>query len=349
MIDPKQIKETLTKHGISQIVVSNPINVYYLCGLQSTNALLLLKDNEIHLYTDPRYEVEAAVLPGVRVHIGRDLMGLLSDSMSDSVKLHVDEKLLFQQATQLMERKPTVQIETVSNVIEVLRSIKSSDELQHIKKACEITSEVWNRLTQEVFIGRTEIDIARRIQSLILELGGDGLAFDSIVAAGLNSASPHHSPSTYVIQRGDLIKCDFGAKSAGYHADMTRMAIAGKPTAWQQEIYDVVNSAQAAGVEAVQAGVSSQGIDRAARDVITKAGFGDSFTHPAGHGIGLEIHEIPIHGSRDVTLCPSMTLTVEPGIYLRGKGGVRLEDTLVVLEQGSQNLTTASKALAEVE
>lgn len=349
MVDLHHLLEHCAKHGVSQFVVSNPINIFYLSGLQSTNALLLIRGDGMHLYTDPRYEVEAASLSGIDIHIGRDLIGMLSSSISDSEMLHVDESLRFVQATKIKELKPNISLGIVFNVIEELRTVKSSEELQMIQKACEITSEVWKLLIKEQFIGRTELHIARRIHKLILDLGGDGLAFDSIVAAGENSASPHHTPCEYVIQSGDFIKCDFGAKFAGYHADMTRMAIAGKPRNWQREIFDVVKSAHEAGVSAIQAGVSSKNIDVAARSCITDASFGDAFTHPTGHGIGLEIHEIPIHGSRDVTLCQSMTLTVEPGIYLRGSGGVRLEDTLVVLEQGSQYLTTASKVLAEVE
>ena len=349
MVNPARLQQLFAKHHLSQFLVTNPVNIFYLSGLQSTNALMLLKGDEMHIFTDPRYEVEAALLSGVNVHIGRDLISLVSSLIADSETLHVDESLRFMHATKIQELKPGTTLETKANIIEELRAIKSSEELLRIQHACEITSEVWRLLINEQFIGRTEIHIARRIQSLILELGGDGIAFESIVAAGVNSASPHHTPSEYVIQRGDFITCDFGAKIAGYHSDMTRIAIAGKPFAWQQEIYDVVKKAQEAGVLAIQQGVSSETIDAAARSVISEATYGDAFTHPTGHGIGLEIHEIPIHGSRDVTLCPSMTLTVEPGVYLHGKGGVRLEDTLVVLEQGSQNLTMASKALAEVE
>lgn len=344
-----RIQDLLVKHELSQFLVTNLVNVFYLTGLQSTNACALLLEDEIHLYTDPRYEVEASVLEDVTVHIGRDLIGMVCQTISERDLLFVDESLSYAQSLKIKDAMPHVRILTKPKLIEELRVLKSPQELEFIRLACDITSQTWQHLVSEKLIGRSEKDVARRIQSLILTLGGDGLAFDSIVAAGAHSASPHHTPSDYVIQAGDFIKCDFGAKFAGYHSDMTRMAIAGKPAAWQREIYDVVLRAQEAGVAAVQVNSSSQGIDRAARDVITSAGFGDAFTHPTGHGIGLEIHEIPIHGSQDITLCPSMTLTVEPGIYLQGQGGVRLEDTLVVLQQGTQNLTTASKALVEVE
>lgn len=349
MIELLRLQQQLAKHQVSHFLVSNLHNVQYLSGLQSTNALVLLAPEHIYLYTDPRYVSEITSTSEMSVRIGRDLLSLMSNEVGDIDVLYVDETLSYMQFQKLATLLPDVRIETRPKLIEELRVIKTSFEIQQIEAACEITSEVWRRLITEPFIGQTEKSLARRIHSLVLELGGDGLAFDSIVAAGVNSASPHHTPTEYVIRRGDFIKCDFGAMKSGYHSDMTRMAIAGVAAVWQQEIFEIVTSAQSAGVAAIHAGVSSRVIDDAARSVIESAGYRDAFTHPTGHGIGLEIHEIPIHGSQDITLCPSMTLTVEPGIYLEGKGGVRLEDTLVVLEAGTKNLTMASKALAEVE
>lgn len=349
MIELLRIQQHLAKHQVSHFLVSNLHNVQYLIGLQSTNALLLLTPEQIYLYTDPRYASEVTSTSEMTVRIGRDLLSLMSNDVTNIDELYVDEALSYLQFEKLTSLLPKVRIEMKPKLIEELRIIKTSFEIQQIEAACEITSEVWRRLITEPFIGQTEKFLARRIHSLVLELDADGLAFDSIVAAGVNSASPHHTPTDYIIRQGDFIKCDFGAKKSGYHSDMTRMAIAGVAAAWQQEVFEIVTSAQAAGVVAIQTGVSSRVIDDAARSIIESAGYGDSFTHPTGHGIGLEIHEIPIHGSQDITLCPSMTLTVEPGIYLEGKGGVRLEDTLVVLEAGTKNLTMASKALAEVE
>lgn len=342
-------RKHLEELQIDYFLVTNLVNIQYMTGLQSTNALLLISPEAMYVFTDPRYEIESQQISGYNFEIGRDLLGMAMNHLIPGRKLYADESLSYLQFKILNEKLPGVQVETRSKLIETVRLVKSEQELQYISKACSITSNVWEAIIKEPFIGKSEIQIARRIQSLILDFGGDGLAFESIVAAGANSASPHHTPTDYVIQAGDFIKCDFGAKFRNYHSDMTRMAVAGRVNSWQQEIFDIVSEAQSAAVAAIQPGITSDAIDSAAISIIQKAGYADAFTHPTGHGIGLEIHEIPIHGSQDTTLCPAMTLTVEPGIYLEGKGGVRLEDTLVVLEEGSQNLTTASKALAQVE
>lgn len=344
-----KVRHHLDELRIDYFLVSNLVNIQYLTGLQSTNALLLVSPEKMYVFTDPRYEHESQQISGFNIEIGRDLLGMAINHLKADGKLCVDETLSYLQFKRINEKLPELLVETQSKLIETLRLVKSESELKCITQACAITSNVWEALVKEPFIGKSEIQIARRIQSLILDFGGDGLAFESIVAAGANSASPHHTPADYVIQSGDLIKCDFGAKFRNYHSDMTRMAVAGVANLWQQDIFDIVLEAQSAAVAALRPGIASSDIDSAARSVIREAGYADAFTHPTGHGIGLEIHEIPIHGSQDATLCPAMTLTVEPGIYLEGRGGVRLEDTLVVLEEGSQNLTMASKALAQVE
>ena len=349
MRDFLEVRHHLDTLEIDYFLVVNPVNVMYLSGLKSTNAILLITPTGIHVCTDPRYEVAAKSLNNVEVHVGRDLIALAYDQLHKTTSLAVDEHFSFAQFKRLQALDQSLTVRIEANVVEHLRLVKTESELLHIEIACTATSEIWSCLLSDPFIGKSEKQIARRIHALALELNADDLAFPSIVAAGVNSASPHHVPTDYVIQKGDFIKCDFGAMIDGFHSDMTRMAIAGAASEWQKEIFEVVTKAQAEGVAQIRAGISSKEIDEVARKVIADAGFLDYFTHPAGHGIGLEIHEIPIHGSRDITLAQSMTLTVEPGIYLPGKGGVRLEDTLVVLNQGSRNLTQVSKSLAVVE
>jgi Xaa-Pro dipeptidase len=349
MRDFLEVRHHLDTLEIDYFLVVNPVNVLYLSGLKSTNAILLITPTAMHVCTDPRYEVAAKSLDNVEVHIGRDLIALAYDQLHKTTSLAVDEHFSFAQFKRLQALDQSLIIRSEANVVEHLRLVKTESELRQIEIACTATSEIWSRLLSDPFIGKSEKQIARRIHALALELNADDLAFPSIVAAGVNSASPHHVPTDYVIQKGDFIKCDFGAMIDGFHSDMTRMAIAGAASEWQKEIFEVVTKAQAEGAAQIRAGISSKEIDEVARNVIAEAGFLDYFTHPTGHGIGLEIHEIPIHGSRDITLAQSMTLTVEPGIYLPGKGGVRLEDTLVVLNQGSRNLTQVSKSLAVVE
>ena len=181
----------------------------------------------------------------------------------------------------------------------------------------------------------------------MVELGAESLAFPTIVATGPNSAIPHHRPSDREIQRGDLLKIDFGALYQGYHADCTRTFLVGQePADWQREIFDVVRQAQRAGRHALVPGVEGTDVDAAARSVVVEAGFGEQFPHGLGHGVGLEIHEAPLMGYGSTGRIESGTaLTVEPGIYLPGRGGVRIEDTLVVSEGGPELLTTTPKDL----
>jgi Xaa-Pro aminopeptidase len=179
--------------------------------------------------------------------------------------------------------------------------------------------------------GRTEREVSRQLEALMLDHGADAVAFETIVAAGAHSAIPHHRPTNAVLAAGDFVKIDFGALVAGYHSDMTRMFVLGKPADWQLEIYQLVAEAQRAGREALKPGAGLRDVDAAARRLIDDAGYGDQFGHGLGHGVGLQIHEAPGIGATSAgTLLAGSAVTVEPGVYLPGRGGVRIEDTLVV-------------------
>jgi Xaa-Pro aminopeptidase len=195
--------------------------------------------------------------------------------------------------------------------------------------------------------GRTERAVARELESLMVDHGADGRAFETIVAAGANSAVPHHRPTEATLGRGDFVKIDFGALLGGYHSDMTRTFVLGQPADWQREIYDVVAIAQQAGRKALAVGAELCAVDDAARQVIVDAGYGEHFGHGLGHGVGLQIHEAPgINAAAAGTLRAGSVVTVEPGVYLPDRGGVRIEDTLVVGERGPELLTRFPKDLA---
>ncbi len=197
--------------------------------------------------------------------------------------------------------------------------------------------------------GRTERDVARDLEGRMLDHGAAAVAFESIVAFGANSAIPHHRPTDAELRSGDLIKLDFGALVEGYHSDMTRTLVLGEPADWQREIYDLVALSQAAGRAALAPGTDVRDVDAAARKVIEDAGYGDQFLHGLGHGVGLEIHEAPaLSKTGDGRLSPGMAVTVEPGVYLAGCGGVRIEDTLVVRAAAPELLTLTTKELVVV-
>jgi Xaa-Pro aminopeptidase len=233
--------------------------------------------------------------------------------------------------------------------VEALREVKDAGEVALLRLACEAADAALAALIDRGGLrpGRTEKAVARELEALMLEHGADGPSFETIVAAGENSAVPHHRPTDAVLDQGDFVKIDFGALVAGYHSDMTRTFVLGAAADWQREIYAAVAAAQQAGVDALESGAQLGEVDRAARHVIAEAGYGDFFGHGLGHGVGLQIHEAPgINSAAAGTLRAGSAVTVEPGIYLAERGGVRIEDTLVVGARGPEQLTRFPKNLA---
>ncbi len=216
-----------------------------------------------------------------------------------------------------------------------------------LREACAFSDRALTELLDTICPGRTEREIARELENRMREHGATGIAFETIVATGPNSAVPHHRPTQRPVASGDLLKIDFGAQFNGYHADCTRtMVVGAEPADWQREIHAVVREAQRAGRHALAPGADARLVDTAAREVVIAAGFGDQFPHGLGHGVGLEIHEAPMLGyGSDARLADRTPVTVEPGIYLPGRGGVRIEDTLVVRDGGPELLTTTPKDL----
>ena len=235
-----------------------------------------------------------------------------------------------------------------NRMVEGLRAVKDADEVTALRRACAVADAAFADVLPTIRPGVTERTIAADLEGRMRRHGSEGPSFDTIVAAGPNAAVPHHRPTDRPVGLGDLITIDFGAVVDGYHSDMTRTVVLGEPQAWQREVYDVVAAAQQAGVDAVADGVAAATVDQAARGVIEAAGMGERFIHGLGHGVGLEIHEAPAVGSGSAgELRMDMVLTVEPGVYLPGRGGVRIEDTLVVLGHGrpAERLTLSPREL----
>jgi Xaa-Pro aminopeptidase len=234
--------------------------------------------------------------------------------------------------------------------VEGLRVVKDAGELDLLGRACAITGWAFDWAVMHIRAGMTERELAVLIERAMVDAGAERPAFDTIVASGPNGAIPHHSPGERPFEPGDMITIDCGARYAGYHADMTRTVALGEPAGWQQEIYDLVAAAQRAGIEAAADGAAVAGVDAAARDLIDAAGYGEHFGHGLGHGVGLEIHEAPMVGhARPGRLGDRVPITVEPGIYLPGKGGVRIEDTLVVRSGAARDLLTTTETVTPGE
>ncbi|MBB5779730.1 M24 family metallopeptidase [Nonomuraea jabiensis] len=327
----------LPAREVPALLVTSPVNVRYLTGLVSSNAAVLVRaDGTALLATDNRYIEVARTLdvPSVEAYDVESALvepgaGIEAAWMSVATYRRLGEGLV-----------------PLEPVVELLRAVKDDGELELLRTACEITDQAFADISGKIVPGITERDLARLLDNRMTELGADKPAFDTIVAAGENGAIPHHAPSGRRLRTGDLVTVDFGARYQGYHADMTRTVCLGPPTDWQREIYDLVAEAQRAGRHALAPGAGAREVDAAARTVIEDAGYGSRFRHGLGHGVGLEIHEEPFLGpSRTGRLEDRVPITVEPGVYLPGRGGVRIEDTLVTREGGPELFTKTTKEL----
>ncbi|GAA5052931.1 Xaa-Pro aminopeptidase [Thermocatellispora tengchongensis] len=341
-----RLAAALAAAEVDALLVTKGVNVRYLTGLASSNAAVLVRaDATAALATDARYIETARNLCGDVEEIvqERDVAGALAGSAAAAgLRLGVEAEHLSVAAYDRLPGAP----ERTAGLVEELRAVKDEEEIALIRAACAITDQAFADVLPAIAPGMTEREIARALEFRMMELGADKPAFDSIVAAGPNGSVPHHAPSDRPVARGDLITMDFGALRDGYHADMTRTVALGEPAAWQRELYDLVREAQRAGRHAVRPGASAHDVDAAARSVIAAAGHGEHFGHGLGHGVGLEIHEVPFLGpDKPGRMEDRVPITVEPGVYLPGRGGVRIEDTLVTRADRPELLTRTTKDL----
>ena len=330
------------------LLVTKAINVRYLCGLRSSNAALLVEpDGATRLYTDFRYREKARAVEGVElVETKRSLVKDLAELLSGTVGFeaaHVSYDSYRTLAEGGAELVPRV------GLVEGLRAVKDEDEIGAIRRAAELADEGFRRLAASPFVGRTEADLAWQLEKTFRELGAEGSSFEAIVAAGPNGALPHANPGERVVERGQLVVVDAGCVVDGYCSDCTRTYSTGGLADELTGIYETCLAAQLTSLEAVLPGAEGVEADAVARDAIAAAGYGEEFAHGLGHGVGLEIHEIPTLSTLSTdTLAVGNVVTVEPGIYLPGVGGVRIEDLVVVREGGPEVLTHLPKELTEV-
>jgi Xaa-Pro aminopeptidase len=322
--------------GADVALITSLVNVRYLTGLASSNAAFLLPaDGPGVLATDARYALAAARdCPDVELVVER----LVEQALAGRAAASGLRRLAFEEHELTVERHealtasaPGVELIQLGRAVEELRVVKDEEEITLLARACAITSAAFEEVAPRIRPGMTERGLAAALERVMIDSGAERLAFDTIVASGPNGAIPHHVPTSRELSPGDLVTVDFGARYGGYHADMTRTVAVGEPAAWQRDIYALVAAAQRAGVAAAVPGAEVSAVDGAARDLIEAGGHGGHFTHGLGHGVGLEIHEAPIIGyDKTGRLGDRVPITVEPGIYLPGVGGVRIEDTLVV-------------------
>jgi len=349
-----RLRQAVRATGLDAALVTKLVNVRYLTGFTGSNGALLVgaEHGADTLCTDFRYRTQAGQqAPGLPILIERaSAATLAARAGKDGVRrlgYESHDVTVDLQAT-LADRAEGAELVSIGQAVERLRAVKDEDEVELLRGACAVADRALGDLLAAggIRAGRTEREVARDLEARMLDLGADEPAFDTIVAAGPESAIPHHRAADRVLATGDLVKLDFGANYRGYHSDMTRTLVLGPPAGWHREVYELVAAAQRAGREALTAGADVVAVDRAARAVIEAAGHGDHFGHGLGHGVGLEIHEAPAMGPTGTgRLADRMAVTVEPGVYLEGRGGVRIEDTLVVRPGGPELLTTTTKDL----
>ena len=334
-------------------LVHRPENMHWLAGYTGEGCLFISGTARIIL-TDFRY-VEAAQkqCPAFEIHSIRAGVGHVKLA-GELLEKHGINKLLYEdnivtvRAMRDMEKAmpENMTFEPLNFAVEALRTVKDEEELKAIQHACDITCQAFEYICGYIKPGMTERQVQLALDYKMLELGAQDMAFSTIVASGENGSLPHAVPGERVIQKGDFVTMDYGAKVDGYCSDMTRTVAVGEPSQKLREIYEIVLRAQEAAQAALAPGKNCADMDKIARDIIAAAGYGECFGHSLGHGVGIDIHEEPRLSSRSTDiLAPGHIVTVEPGIYVPGLGGVRIENTCVITEDGYKALCSASKDL----
>jgi Xaa-Pro aminopeptidase len=341
----------LAARKLDALLVSFGPNLRYLSGFTGSNGNLLVMPGKTVLFTDPRYTIQAGQEVSCQVRIAR---GPLLLDVAASIKRHGLKRIGYEPAHMacdffeaLKSRLPlNASLEPAAGWIEELRTIKSAEEIARIRRSVETNSKAFEQTAARVRPGMKEQDLAAELEYRMRRLGAEKPSFETIVAGGIRSALPHAQPTSAPLRTGSLVVVDMGALQDGYCSDMTRMLFVGKPSGKVKRAYRAVLEAQLAAIDAVRAGARTARVDGAARDVLKRYGLAQAFVHSTGHGLGLEIHEPPRIGKRDKTrLQAGMAITIEPGVYLEGFGGIRIEDTVVVTGNGCDILTPTPKEL----
>lgn len=350
-----RLRPRLRDAGIDALLVSRPPNIRYLTGFTGSAGLVMVSADAVVLVTDGRYaqqsreQLDAAGVPA-RIEIAptqaaqREVLTELARGCT-RVGLEAHGVTWAQQRSYAKWMAPTELVPT-EDVVEQMRAVKEPGEVARIQAACTIADDALGEVLPKLHDGITERGFALALELAMRERGASGTSFETIVASGPNGAMPHARPTDRVVEAAELVVIDFGCIVDGYCSDMTRTVSVGDPGSEARRVWDVVAASQAAGRDAVRAGTACRDVDRASRSVIEAAGWADAFAHGTGHGVGLEIHEAPrVASSAGGTLEPGHVVTVEPGVYLPGVGGVRIEDTVVVTDGTAEALTAFPKQL----
>lgn len=347
------LRNVMAKRKLDALIVSNIPDVFYITGFTGSTAASVVTHSECSVLVDPRYTIQAkseCVGCNVVEYVGKSTISACAELIND-----IDIRTLGYQADDLTvssfrelraKTKNTVSFRAASGLIEKLRCVKDTNEIALIRKAAAIADKTFDTIVRQTWIGMTELEVALLVDTTMRHLGADKEAFETIAASGPNSACPHASPTERRLQPGDFLKLDFGARYRGYNSDITRTICLGQPDAKHITIYNIVLQAQLSAIKAIEPGRTGKQIDAVARDIIASHGYGENFGHSLGHSLGIQVHDGPgFSRNSDIVLEPGMVITVEPGIYIDGWGGVRIEDDILVTDDGVEVLTHATKDL----
>ena len=347
----KQIAAKLPEYGIDAMLLNSEPGEFYAVGFHGEGNVVVTAE-ACYYFTDSRY-IEAAhsLVTGAEIAMtdrNRNYRAMVQEIIEKHgiQKLGFEEEYLSVSAYHMWEAGLTAELIPAQKLVNSLRAAKDQEEIALMVKAQEITDRAFDEICKFIQPGMTEQEIAAKLQYDMLRFGAEKMSFDPIVVSGPNGSLPHGVPSSKQVQKGEFLTMDFGCKYGGYCSDMTRTVALGEPTEEMKKVYQIVLEAQLAGIAVTRAGVPGKSIDAAARKVIADAGYGDNFGHGYGHSLGIEIHESPNANTRDNTLLPvGAVVSAEPGIYLPGKFGVRIEDVTILREDGCEILTKSPKDL----
>lgn len=344
-IQINRVKKNMLDRGLTQMIVTDPISVYYICGkmidpFERLLALYIRADGGDFLLASSLYAFDDDIgIDTVWYSDAVDATALLAGRTDKGAVLGIDKNMPARFLLRLMELGAATSYVNGSDCIDEVRGVKDAPEIARMKAASLLNDRAIDALRGFIRPGMTETELRDKLLHIYQELGADGVSFDPLIAFGPNAAVGHHSPDATALQHGDCVLLDIGCKKDGYCADMTRTYFCGEPTARMRAVYNTVKAAGDAAKSMIKPGVPLRDIDAAARQVIGEAGYGDYFTHRLGHFIGLEVHEKgDVSAASEACAEPGMIFSVEPGIYLPGEGGVRIEDLVLVTETGCETL-----------
>lgn len=350
----RRLRASMSAKKLDAFLVTDLKNIRYLTGFTGSNAYAVVSFDRAFFLTDPRYASQSAdEVKGFRIRIFKkavDEVVRAAQAVKAGVIGFESSSMSFDTHARLAKAfKGKARLKATAGLLKTLRSVKDPFEIEKITEAARLLDRGFTRAMKVAVAGAVEMDAAFSIESFWRRRGAEGLAFDTIIASGSRGALPHGKASEKKIKKGELIVVDMGVLLNGYNSDGTRTFVTGKPTAKQKEVYQVVREAQSAAIESIRPGVMASAVDRAARSVIGKAGYGKYFGHGTGHGVGLDIHEAPgLSPMSEDVLEEGMVVTVEPGIYIPGWGGVRIEDMVLVTKNGAKLLTSTTRDLVSL-